>query len=456
MSDAIRILGLAVALGSLPAAPVGAAPALVDPDAGLLELVTPPETAARLDLVDGLAFDRFGNLFAALEIPGPFGGLALVAPDTGEVTPFAGGISRADQVAVREVLLQPGLVAATLVVTSEVAPAATAQRLFSVGLAYDADGRPLAPSPSASIGTSLGINNPEGLVVLGDDGPFGSTGTLYVAEDLFGGRVLRVDPGSGAVSVLASNLRRPEGLAFGDFGGAAEPALYAAETALHRVIRIAADGSVSTLGTPSPVGLTFPDNVEFGPDGLLYVSEDRPAPQSRILRIAEDGTHEVFATGFGQAAGLAFQPQTGDLYVSEQDFDRIWRVRFTREVALDVRPGNPGNRIRPGIRGVVPVAILGSEVLDVGEIDAASLAFGPSRAPVLRQPGPPADLDHDDHPDLRLLFRVDASGIAAGDAEVCLDGALLDGRPLRGCGAIETVPPQPAPRGRGAGRARGR
>jgi sugar lactone lactonase YvrE len=456
MSLAIRMLGVAAALGSLPAAPAGAAPALVDPDAGLLELVTPPETAPRLDLVDGLAFDRLGNLFAALEIPGPFGGLALVAPDTGEVTPYAGGISRADQVALREVLLQPGLVAATLVVTSEVTPAATAQRLFSVGLAYDADGRPLAPRPAISLPTALAIGNPEGLVVLEAGGLYGSAGTLYVAEDLVGGRILRVDPASGATSVLASGLRRPEGLAFGDFGGAAEPALYAAETGLARAIRIGADGGVSTVGAPAAVGLVAPDNVEFGPDGFLYVTEDRPAPLSRILRIAADGTHEVFATGFGQAAGLAFQPQTGDLYVSEQDLDRIWRVRFRREVALDVRPGNPGNRIRPGSRGVVPVAILGSEILDVGEIDPASLGFGPHRAPAARVPGPPVDLDHDGHPDLRLLFRVEASGIAAGDAEACLDGALFDGRPLRGCGAIETVPPHPVPPGRGAARARGR
>jgi sugar lactone lactonase YvrE len=450
----LRMLALAAALGSLPAAPAAAAPGLVDPDVGLLELVTPPETAARLNLVDGLAFDRFGNLFAALEIPGPFGGLALVAPDTGEVAPFAGGIGRADQVAVREVLLQPDLAATTLVVTSEVTPAATSQRLFEVGVSYDADGRPLALGPPTSLQTLLAINNPEGLVVLAGEGPFGAAGTLYVAEDLVGGRVLRVDPDSGAASVLAAGLRRPEGLAFGDFDGAAEPALYAAETGLARVIRIGADGGVSTVGAPAAVGLVAPDNVEFGPDGFLYVTEDRPAPLSRILRIAADGTHEVFATGFGQAAGLAFHPWTGDLYVSEQDFDRIWRVRFRREVALDVRPGSPRNRVRPGSHGVLPVAILGSELVDVGEVDPESLAFGPGAAAVARVPGPPVDLDHDGYPDLRLLFRVDASGIAAGDAEACLEGALFDGRPLGGCDEIESLPPGPSRRG--AGRARGR
>ena len=438
---------LVATLGLLAAAGPGrAAPELTDPEAGLLELVTPPGTTAQLDLVDGLAFDRFGHLFAALEIAGAAGGVALVDPGTGEVTPFAAGISRADQVALRSVLLQPDLLVTTILVTSEVAPAATSQRLFAVGLSYDADGRPLALRPPIAIQTPLGVNNPEGLVVIESDGPFGAAGTLYVAEDVVGGRILRLDLGTRAMSILASGLRRPEGLAFGDFGGAAEPALYAAETALHRVIRIDADGSVSPVGAPTAVGLTFPDNVEFGADGMLYVTEDRPAPQSRIVRVASDGTHEVFATGFGQAAGLAFHPETGDLYVSEQDFDRIWRVRFTREVAVDVRPRSPRNRVRPGSHGVLPVAILGSEDLDVGEIGVASLAFGPDGAPVARGAGSLVDLDGDGYADLFLRFRVDASGIAPGDTEACLDGALLDGRPLRGCDAIETVPQGPPPR----------
>ncbi len=41
--------------------------------------------------------------------------------------------------------------------------------------------------------------------------------------------------------------------------------------------------------------------------------------------MAVDGTHTVYATDFGQAAGMIFDVD-GDMYIAEQDFDRVWRV----------------------------------------------------------------------------------------------------------------------------------
>ena len=73
----VRIVPLVAAL-SMCAAPLiaKAAPQLVDPSAGTLELVTPSlPDRANLDRIDGLAFDSFGNLFGALEISGSLGGV---------------------------------------------------------------------------------------------------------------------------------------------------------------------------------------------------------------------------------------------------------------------------------------------------------------------------------------------------------------------------------------------
>ncbi|MFQ5418106.1 MAG: hypothetical protein ACE5FL_13845 [Myxococcota bacterium] len=280
--------------------------------------MTPVSQESQLNLIDGLAFDAFGNLMGALEMVGGSGGVVYVDKNTGLVTSLVTGISRADQIA-----LHPS---GDLFVTSESGAATTTNKVYRVSVTYDVDNVPLSAA-AISLTTSQAILNPEGLAVLQASGAYGSSGDLYVAEDAAAGRIWRIDPGNGATTLFSGPYARPEGLAFGDFAGALAPGLYTAETTDDNVVFIDSAGVGSTFGSPAAVGLSRPDNVEFGPDGFLYVSEDRPQPGSRVLRIAPDGTHEVVATGFGQAAGLTFDAN-GDLYVAEQDFDRIWRIRF--------------------------------------------------------------------------------------------------------------------------------
>ena len=187
---------------------------------------------------------------------------------------------------------------------------------------YDGANAPTGAS-LVSLTTSLGIANPEGVIVLPTASAFGNAGDLYVAEDQIGGRILRVEPGSGTTTELVGGLSRPEGMDFGDFAGQVAAALYTAETVDHNVLRIDSNGAVSVVGIPAAVGLTAPDNVKFGPDGFLYVSEDRPQPDSRIIRIAADGTHSVFATGFGQAEGMA-------IYICTMVLTLCWPVTAKR------------------------------------------------------------------------------------------------------------------------------
>jgi hypothetical protein len=78
-----------------------AAPALYDPTIGVLELVTPTAAAQQsLNVIDGLAFDNYGNLFGVREITGSSGGVVYIDKATGSVTTLVTGISRADQIAI--------------------------------------------------------------------------------------------------------------------------------------------------------------------------------------------------------------------------------------------------------------------------------------------------------------------------------------------------------------------
>ena len=307
-----------------PPVPGSTSPFLTDPSLGILEAVA--EEDPGLVEIDGLAFDSFGNLFGALEIDGSSGGVVYIDTSTGVVTNLVSNIPRADQIA-----FDP--ISGSLFLTSEVQPGSTTDRVFRLDPTYDVSNVPISLL-ATSITTTILIDSPEGLVVLESTGAYGNAGELIVAEDISAGQIVHLTPsGTSTVLVDASeSLQRPEGMAFGDFNGAASAALFVAETSDDNVLRVESNGAVSVFGDPLSVGLDRPDNLEFGADGLLYVTED--SSSGRVIRIASDGTHSVFAEDFDNPQGLAVHPLSGDLYITEQDNESVYRIRFDNDPAL--------------------------------------------------------------------------------------------------------------------------
>lgn len=221
-------------------------------------------------------------------------------------------------------------------------PAAEAQRGGRAG--GPAGGRG-APPPSVQLDT---IRMPPGFEIsmytdavpaarsmaLGDNGTvfIGTFGLLTGQQNV--GRVYAVrdanaDGRAEEVVTIAEGLNQPNGVAFH------KGALYVAE--MQRIIRYD-DIERRLTNPPAPVvvkdGFLGTGNhqwryIAFGPDGKLYMALGAPCnvcvPEesyASIVRMNADGSElEVYARGIRNSVGLAFHPENGQLWFTDNGRD---------------------------------------------------------------------------------------------------------------------------------------
>jgi hypothetical protein len=150
------------------------------------------------------------------------------------------------------------------------------------------------------------LNHPEGVELLPD-------GDLVVAEDNMNGHLRRVSRKGGQMAeIILGGLNRPEGIAV-----AADGAIVFAETATGRVLSYK-NGEVDVVLDD----LDEPDQVEFAPDGALWITED--VHSGGLLRL-KDGQMETILSGLNSPQGMAFG-KDGTVWLAERGRQRILAI----------------------------------------------------------------------------------------------------------------------------------
>lgn len=104
---------------------------------------------------------------------------------------------------------------------------------------------------------------------------------------------------------------------------------------------------------------------------------------------------------------------------------------------IDIIPGSDVNPVNLRSKGVIPVAVLGSGAIEVGDIEIASLSFGSGGA-LMAHGGHIEDVNDDGIDDLVAHFRTADTGLESGDSSGCLTWSTGVSN-FEACDVVKTV-----------------
>jgi sugar lactone lactonase YvrE len=252
------------------------------------------------------------------------------------------------------------------------------------------------------------------------DGPmhlaFDTDGTILVTE-YFGGRLSRVDA-AGQVTPLVSGLDNPVGVAVGP-----DDNIYVSELFSGRIMRTDRDGHTTLFALRDDRG---PTGLDFHRDGRLFVAELFAG--DIVSADAATGLFTVFRDGLKAPVGLSFH----------RDFI------VTLRVAVDLKPGSDANSVNPKSKGMVQVAVLGSDEFDATRVAPATVRFGVTGTEAAPVRSSVQDVNGDGKLDMVFDFSLPALGIPPASpanslVPLTLTGSTIGGQDIEGSDVARIV-----------------
>ncbi|GAA2078305.1 SMP-30/gluconolactonase/LRE family protein [Microbacterium hatanonis] len=202
---------------------------------------------------------------------------------------------------------------------------------------------PSPPPPQAGVQTAervmqvTEVHEATGMTLL--EGPtFGADGDLYLVDVTAppgGAKVIRVDvEAKTSESVYTDDVSALTSAQIGPEDGR----LYVTDYLGGAVLSMSEEGSdVEKVFTGPVNGVPMqPDDLSFGPDGSLYITDAAGAqapywePTGRVIRVdSQSGSATVLADELPSPNGIAFSPEQDALWVSLNTGNRVDRLTLT-------------------------------------------------------------------------------------------------------------------------------
>jgi len=267
------------------------------------------------------------------------------------------------------------------------------------------------------------------------------TGTYAFGVDAAGAYTVQITPLPGYVHTTPAEVSAAvsDSVTTVNFGLEAEIITYSIFGFVYNDMDGSGMMEMGETGVPGAL-VTLYDDV----DDSEIASQMTPVDGSYAFEVADTGTYTVVETD--PEGYVSTTPNEMVAAVADTDVRIDFGDWMIQDVDVDMKPGSKMNPINLKSKGVLPVAILGSEDLDVMDIDPTTLLLNgvaPLRFNYTDVCGQ-NDKDMDDeemgdgYMDMTLKFSTQAIAATLGDVErgdlvkLIMTGELISGRPAEG------------------------